>query len=56
MQKEEEKTDGYGFWRKIGFILTKWDFVAMLLTLTCFYLIIAGIQYWLTDYLVSVLD
>ena len=56
MQKEEEKTDDYGFWRKIGYILTRWDFVAILLTLTCFYLIIAGIQYWLTDYFVSVLD
>ena len=55
MQKEEEKTGNYSFWRRIGYILTRWDFVVILITLTCFYLISAVIHYWLTDYLVSVL-
>ena len=41
--------------QQICYILTKFDFMAILVTLTGLYLIISGIQYWITDYVQSVL-
>ena len=55
MQRETEKTKNYGFWKRVKYILSNWDFTVVLMTMTCFYLIVSGIQYWFTDYLVSVL-
>ena len=37
-------------------MLGKGDYLSVLLTMTFLYLVISGIQYWITDYVVSVLE
>jgi len=36
-------------------VLTSYSYLATLVTLTCMYSVISGIQFWITDYVVSVL-
>ena len=55
MDAETARTANYTMRQQICYILTTFDFMGILVTLTTLYLIISGIQYWITDYVQSVL-
>ena len=50
-----QKTANYSLRQKMCFILSSGGYMAVMVTLTALYLIISGIQYWITDYVISVL-
>ena len=56
MHVEAQKTEDYSTCQQVCYALTSYNYVAALVTLTCIFLVISGIQFWITDYVVSVLQ
>ena len=55
MKEESDKVGNYSTCQQLCYILTKCDYLNVLICLTALYLIMSGIQYWITDYVISVL-
>ena len=55
MKREANKTRKYSFVQIICYLLGNWDYVVTTLSLTFIYLIVSGLQYWITDYVQKVL-
>ena len=55
MEKEAEKTADYTTRKQICYILSTCDYIAALVSITSLYFVMSGIQYWITDYIVTVL-
>ena len=55
MRQLSVKTQNYSMRQKLCYIISNGGYMSVLVTLTALYLIISGIQYWITDYVVSVL-
>ena len=55
MKVESENTINFTFWKNIWYLLKQTDFMSALVTLVLLFLVISGLQYWITDYVVSVL-
>lgn len=55
MKREANKTRKYSFGQIICYLLGNWDYVVTTLSLTFIYLIVSGLQYWITDYVQKVL-
>ena len=55
MEKESEKTADYSTRKQICYILSTCDYIAALVSITSLYFVMSGIQYWITDYIVTVL-
>lgn len=55
MRVETAKTENYTFCQQVCYMLTCGSFLGSLVTLTTLFLVISGLQYWITDYVVSVL-
>ena len=56
MNAESIKTENYTFRQKFCYLMCRADYTSVLFTLTLLFLVISGIQYWITDYVVSVLE
>ena len=56
MNAESIKTESYTFRQKFCYLMCRADYTSVLFTLTLLFLVISGIQYWITDYVVSVLE
>lgn len=55
MKDATEKTANYSFGQKICYILSNGSYMATVVTLTGLFLVISGVQYWITDYIQTVL-
>jgi MFS family permease len=55
MEAETIKTAEYDFWGRIRYCVTEVDFVLAMMSITSLFVVITGIQFWCTDYFVSVL-
>jgi len=55
MRVESVKTANYSFRQNLSYLLCRGDFMSVLFTLTTLFLVMSGLQYWITDYVVSVL-
>jgi hypothetical protein len=55
MKAETKKTANYDFWGRIRYCVTQLDFVIAMMSITSLFVVITGIQFWCTDYFVSVL-
>jgi hypothetical protein len=55
MKAETKKTADYDFWGRIRYCVSEVDFDIAMLSITSLFVVITGIQFWCTDYFVSVL-
>jgi hypothetical protein len=55
MDLEDAKTANYSFREKVMHCLTTVEFVVIMASITCLFVIVTGIQFWITDYMTSVL-
>jgi sugar phosphate permease len=56
MDKEFERTKDFTFQQKVVYVLSQLNFLLMLGTITCLFITVTAIQFWMTDYMIQVLD
>ena len=55
MRKTAKLVENYTLKQKIFFLLTNFNFMMLLLAMTGVYFVTTGIQFWITDYFMTVL-
>jgi len=55
LQEEDRKIQDYTFWQQIGYVLSRGDFVLLMVGLTSLFCVISGVQFWFTSYLEEVI-
>lgn len=54
--KELSRTKDFHLQQKFKYVLTNPDYVLNMLSITCLFLTVTAIQFWMTDYMVQVMD
>ena len=44
------------FKQRLWYILTRWDFINYMFCMTCLFVVVTGIQFWITDYMIQVMS
>jgi len=55
IEEEQERTQNFKFEQKIKYVLTQPDYMLNLASITCLFITVTAIQFWMTDYMVQVL-
>ena len=56
MAEATRKTENYTSCQQVGYILSRCNYLATLGTITTLYFILSAISFWITDYVVAVLE
>lgn len=52
---ETEKTKDLDFKGRLCYILSRFDFMIFVFVMTCLFVVVTGIQFWMTNYLITVM-
>ena len=49
---EIARTQNYDFKQRVWYILTRWDYIVYMVAMTCLFVVVTGITFWITDYFI----
>ena len=55
MVLEEQSTRDLDFKQRLSYILTRWNFVIYMIIMTCLFVTVTGVNFWITDYFIQVI-
>ena len=55
MDREQERTENFTFEQKVRYVLTQPNYLLYNASITCLFITVTAIQFWMTDYMVQVL-
>ena len=56
MNAEQERTNDFSFWQRVLYIFCKPNYLLMMFSITCLFVVSTGINFWITDFFISVLN